>query len=139
MVPPVPNARGLVVDLYPLQARVARIDIDLILHISAPDFGQSEPRATIELMNLLFTDASKVRCQYAIDKTLKGVHLNLEKNGVLGPVTFLGTPSGYELEALVHALECWAEPGRTTLDPSYQRLMKEIIKPLGADLFVAPT
>ena len=139
MVPPTANARGLTVNLNLLQDRLAHIPGNFTLYISSPSFERSDAQATVELMEMLWGDSSPVRCQLAENPSLEGVEIRLAKDGWWGPVTFLGTPSGYELEALIHALECWVQPCHTSLDPSYQKLVEEITVPMRTDLYVAPT
>ncbi len=139
MVRAVAHARGVTVDLRPLQERVARIGADITIHIAVPRFDQSTARATLELMDMLLTGSSHVQAQYAEDGSLPGVTIYLERSGRRGPITFMGTPSGYELEALVHALECWSRPDQTPFQTSYRQLLGEIAEDLRSDLFVAPT
>ncbi|PSR20037.1 MAG: hypothetical protein C7B45_16915 [Sulfobacillus acidophilus] len=123
-----------------LTQRISAIDEVLTIGISASNVRDAATQAAAALLEELVSNSRTVTLQWRRDPRADGVIIALEKNATVGPVSFWGAPTGFELEGLVYALECL---GRTsmTLDVSTSicQLIKPIHRTLRSDLYVTPT
>ncbi len=119
-----------------LRKRVAALTMPIILEVRTSDLTQASAQATLDLLHLLVTEGP-VNVNTHIEPT-DGVVITITTQGRPGPISFWGTPSGFELEGLVSAMEAAAHVGRP-LPPNLRGVLEEINRPLEADLYVAPT
>lgn len=125
-----------------LKRRIAHITVPLSIAITAPSLHHPQLLATRELLDAVLGGQEElITPAYRTDPTLDGVRVQVKREGRAGPVSFWGTPSGYELEGLVLALESLQDPFEVhpALTPAESELLSQISRPLNADLYVAPT
>lgn len=120
-----------------LRERIAALATPIVLDVRTSDLALSSVRATHELLRDLVMPESRVTIDTRVDGT-EGVTIAIAVNGQRGPVSFWGTPSGYELEGLVSAIESAADIG-SPLPDNLRNVANQIDRPLAVDLYVAPT
>lgn len=120
-----------------LPLRVARVASLVKVTISTPRVSLAPFKAAQDLLhNIASPDLNIVT---AVHPPSEGVEVVLTGRSGVGPVRFLGAPSGFELEGLVYAMECLAHPHEADLPAIDLRILQELPRPLAADLYVAPT
>ena len=120
-----------------LRERLEALKTRLVLEVRASDRTDSALRATLDLLHEMVTADSPVHIDTHIEPT-DGVTITIRNSAGLWPVSFWGTPSGFELEGLVSAIEAAADVG-PALPSSLLTVLGQIVRPLSADLYVAPT
>lgn len=120
-----------------LRQRIAALTTPIVLDVRTSDLTQSSARATLDLLQDLVGTGSRVTIDTRVDGT-EGVRIAIAAQGRRGRVSFWGTPSGYELEGLVSAIESAADIG-PPLPENLREVASQIDRPLAADLYVAPT
>lgn len=123
-----------------LTARLARLNHRLTVELVFSSPKDSAVQATEDLLGWLCTD-TPVTVQHRVDPRIAPLAIFLHRGAQTANVSFWGTPSGYELEGLVYALECLDQPlvAERAEPPSIRTLLDEMTAPLRADLYVAPT
>lgn len=121
-----------------LRERVAAIDAPLSLVLSARRGDDSLARAARDLLDDLIQDNPQISLE-TIDGPEAAI-ITVTRDGADGPISFWGVPSGFELEALVLAMEASVRDIPTdAVPPEASSLIAQIPAPLTADLYVAPT
>jgi hypothetical protein len=89
----------------------------------------------------LMAPGDAVTVHWHVDEKSPGLVIRCSRDNHTGPISFWGTPSGYELEGLLYALERLAFGPRTPTPFSAPdtELIRQIERPLAIDLYVAPT
>jgi alkyl hydroperoxide reductase subunit AhpF len=123
-----------------LTQRIAAIRTPLTIRVQAASAHHSAAQATAELIEELVTSSHTVTLQWLHDPQADGVVVTIAQEGMMGPVSFWGAPTGFEVEGLVYALECLdgARPN-PDVPASSQALLGQISRPLACDLYVTPT
>lgn len=123
----------------PLEKRIQAIAHPFVVRITAHNWQEPSVQATLDLVDTLATNSSMMR---VVRQTapIEGVEVTLVQDGQTFPVSFWGTPSGYEFESLVYAIERLIDkrPG-TPFSPAERAMLSEMRQPLHVDLYVAPT
>ena len=122
-----------------LIARVKALTGVVLVRIETPALDLKSWAATEALLSELDESGEHLIRTVAQTPGSEGVVLTLHQDGRRSRCAFWGTPSGYELEGLVHAMERLAGIGPRPADDQAAALVKEIGRPLTADLYVAPT
>ncbi len=123
----------------PLRHRLSKLDQPIMLRVSSPAPGLAAAQATWDLLDQLLADQPMVSVHPGGRQAVESVVVKITKNGHTGPISFWGTPSGFELEGLVYALECLSGQVTPDLTEEQKALLRQISRPLAADLYVAPT
>lgn len=129
------------ISLEELTARVAALSGPATIRVTSSDRQQSDVLATIDMLEMLAAESS-LRIVHCPDEAMVGVRVTLAVESNVSPISFWGTPSGYELEGLVYALECLTQPNRATDSiegPHIVAILNDLPRPVCADLFVTPT
>lgn len=122
-----------------LKSRLEHLPQPSIIHLYYPSPRHPLFLATVDLIETIRPDLG-LTVKPTLTPGSLGVRVLLECDGRFSPIQFLGTPSGYELEALVYALELLSTNKTIKVDDSpVQQLLADIKTPLQGDLFVAPT
>ena len=122
-----------------LRRRVAAAAPAITLVIKTPALEFAPFKATLELVGEIAGDAPELIAEPQVIPEAQGVEIVLIGSQGAGPVRFLGTPSGFELEGLVYALECLAKPQAADCPSLDLGLLQDLSEPVAADLYVAPT
>jgi len=126
--------------LQELQVRIARITDPITIVLKSPDRQNSLTAAAWELIDTLQEKSAPLDVVWEAWDT-PGVLLSLKTHGVTGPIQFLGTPSGFELEGFVLAVESLESKnsGPWPLAENLGVVLSQITTPIRSDLYVAPT
>ncbi|MCY0878863.1 MAG: hypothetical protein OWU84_07985 [Firmicutes bacterium] len=124
-----------------LRRRWAALPAGLALAVTTPSLSHAAAVATKELLDPLRSPTDRLACHWEVDPESPGIILHPLKDGQAGPVAFWGTPSGYELEGLIYALErlAFGPSQPTPFSPASEEAIRQIAGPLAVDLYVAPT
>lgn len=127
--------------LAELQQRLHQVTVPLVLQVTSSDAASSAFKATREILQTLLGAAGAVQATFRHDPDITGVMVRVLRDGLFGPVSFWGTPSGFEMEGLVYALECQDQPSLAAkyLEDAEKALLADIAAPLQCSLYVAPT
>lgn len=128
-------------DFASLRQRMQRVKASATLEISAANYNDSLFQAAWEMLEPLFIDNPILTLKHLPEPTAHGVILRLKRHHSVGPVTFWGTPSGFQLEGLVLALEAFTGTPSSVLEmPSHVlSVIQTLTRPIQGDLFVTPT
>lgn len=121
-----------------LKQRIARLDTAITVTVASPDPSSPAARATHDLLEQLLDEVSTVSVVSTSGES-EGVVVTLSRDHARGPVSFWGTPSGFELEGFTYALECFGGLVVPTLGDQERQVLAQIQTPISADLYVAPT
>lgn len=126
--------------LEELQNRLSAVSPSIHLQITSADLNHPHVVATRDLLDTLQIQQTRIIIDYVTASTSQ-LSISIMRGDETSPVEFLGTPSGYELETLIMAMESQSgiDSGLDPLDTSVQAVIKSITRPLRSDLFVSPT
>lgn len=122
-----------------LRRRAAAIAVPITVLLRAPSRTHPPFRASLDLIADVSSATTKIVVVSTIEPSAEGVDIRIQRGGEVGPVSFWGVPSGFELEGFVYALECWADPLQAVLPNLDLDLLRQIPRRIRSDLYVAPT
>ena len=125
--------------LESLAARLKSLQAPLRLVLKSRQTDSNALGATQELLDALLADIPTIHTVWEQADTELVVEIHSQDGQ--SPISFWGTPSGFELEGLVLAMEAVgvSPPDTPELSDALQQTLQGIGRPVLSDLFVTPT